>query len=83
MCITRCPCCQDTLGQYLGCEWVDAQSLPSDFLLSHGLGPTRLLCPRGSPRKNTGVGFHALLQGIFPTQGLNLWRLHGGQVLCC
>ena len=26
----------------------------------------------GSPGKNTGVGFHALLQGIFPTQGMNL-----------
>ena len=25
-----------------------------------------------SPGRNTGVGFHALLQGIFPTQGLNL-----------
>ena len=25
----------------------------------------------GSPGKNTGVGCHALLQGIFPTQGLN------------
>ena len=25
-----------------------------------------------SPGKNTGVGFHALLQGIFPTQGSNL-----------
>ena len=24
-----------------------------------------------SPLKNTGVGCHALLQGIFPTQGLN------------
>ena len=24
-----------------------------------------------SPGKNTGVGSHALLQGIFPTQGLN------------
>ena len=23
------------------------------------------------PGKNTGVGYHALLQGIFPTQGLN------------
>ena len=32
-----------------------------------------------SPGKNTGVGFHALLQGIFPTQGLNpglhCWRI--------
>ena len=25
-----------------------------------------------SPGKNTGVGCHALLQGIFPAQGLNL-----------
>ena len=24
-----------------------------------------------SPGKNSGVGHHALLQGIFPTQGLN------------
>ena len=28
-----------------------------------------------SPDKNTGVGCHALLQGIFPTQGLNLHLL--------
>ena len=27
------------------------------------------LCPWNSPGKNTGVGCHALLQGIFPTQG--------------
>ena len=26
---------------------------------------------RDSPGKNTGVGCHAILQGIFPTQGLN------------
>ena len=31
--------------------------------------PSRLLCPRDSPGKNTGVGSHFLLQGIFPTQG--------------
>ena len=29
----------------------------------------------GSPGKNTGVGCHALLQGIFPTQGSNPPRL--------
>ena len=28
----------------------------------------RLLCPQNSPGKNTGVGSHALLQGIFLTQ---------------
>ena len=33
--------------------------------------PVSLLCPWDSPGKNTGVGCHALLQGIFPAQGLN------------
>ena len=33
--------------------------------------PARLLCPCDSPDKNTGLGHHALLQGIFLTQGLN------------
>ena len=32
---------------------------------------TRLLCPWDSPGKNTGVGSHFLLQGIFLTQGSN------------
>ena len=27
--------------------------------------------PWNFPDKNTGVGYHFLLQGIFPTQGLN------------
>ena len=31
----------------------------------------RLLCLWDSPGKNPGVGSHALLQGIFPTSGLN------------
>ena len=46
-------------------------SVVSDSLWRYGLWPARLLCPWGSPGKNTGVGCHALLQGIFPTQGLN------------
>ena len=40
-------------------------SVVSDSLWPHGLYPTRLLCPWDSPGKNTGVGHHALLQGIF------------------
>ena len=32
--------------------------------------------PGDSPGKSTGVGCHALLQGIFPTQGMNLHLLH-------
>ena len=47
--------------------------------------PTRLLCPWDSPGKNTAVGCHALLQGIFLTQRSNLcllgrlnWQVVGG-----
>ena len=35
-----------------------------------------LLCPWDSPGRNTGVGCHSLLQGVFPTQGLNPGLLH-------
>ena len=41
------------------------------LLRPHGLWPTRLLCPWDSPGKNTGVGCHFILYGIFLTQGLN------------
>ena len=37
-------------------------SVASDSLGPHGLQPTRLLRPWGSPGKNTGVGCHFLLQ---------------------
>ena len=42
----------------------------------------RLLCPWDSPGKNTGLGCHALLQGIFSIQGLkpHLWCLLNCQV---
>ena len=33
----------------------------SDSLWPHGLYPTRLLCPWGSPGKNTGVGCHVAI----------------------
>ena len=34
--------------------------------------PARFLCPWDSPGKNTGVDYHFLPQGNFPTQGSNL-----------
>ena len=46
------------------------------LLQPHGLWPTRLHCQWDFSGKNTGVGCHALLQGIFPTQGSNLHLLH-------
>ena len=33
--------------------------------------PARFLCQWDFPGKNTGVGYHFLLEGIFPTWGLN------------
>ena len=44
-------------------------------LQSHKLWSARLLCPRNFSGKNAGVSYHFLLQGIFPTQGLNLHLL--------
>ena len=43
----------------------------SHFSCVPTLQPARLLSPWDSPGKNNGVGCHAFLQGIFPTQGLN------------
>ena len=51
-------------------------SVMSSSLRPHGLYPARLLCPWDFPGKNTGVGCHFLLQGIFLTQGSNLSLLH-------
>ena len=58
-------------------------SVVSNSLRPHGLHcPARLYCPWNSPG-NTGLGFHALLQGIFPTQGLNPGLLHCRWILYC
>ena len=48
-----------------------ACSAVPDSVWPWGLYPSRLLQPCGSPGKNTGVGCHFLLQGIFSTQGSN------------
>ena len=59
---------------------VVTQSCPI-FYDPHGLQPSRHFCPWNSPGKNTRVGCHSLLQGIFPTQELNPGLLHCGQIL--
>ena len=53
----------------------------SNSLGPHGQQPTRLLCLWNSPGENTGVGCHALLQGIFPTQGWNSGLPHCRRIL--
>ena len=45
------------------------------FVIPWTVWPTRLLCPWDFQGKNTGMGCHFLLQGIFPIQGLNLGLL--------
>ena len=60
--------------------WISC-SVMSGSLQPHGLFPSRPLCPWNSPGKNTGVGSHSLLQGIFPTQGSKPGLLPCRQIL--
>ena len=53
----------------------------SRSVVSDGLRPHGLYSPWNSPGQNTGVGSHSLLQGIFPTQGLNPGLPHRRQIL--
>ena len=61
----------------LGLGWVCVQLLSPVWLFATPwtVAP-RLLCPWDFPGKNTGVGCHFLLQGMFPAQGLYLHLLH-------
>ena len=54
----------------------ESHSLLSDSLWRHGL-----YNPWNSPGQHTGAGSHSLLQGIFPTQGLNPSLLLCRQIL--
>ena len=47
----------------------------------HGLQLARLLCPWDFPGKDTGVGCHFLLQGIFLTPGSNPSLLQCRQII--
>ena len=62
-------------------ECVYSHSVVSNSLWPHGLYCARLLCPWNSPGENTGVGCSSLLQGMFPTQGMNLSLLLCRQIL--
>ena len=68
--------CYSKCGPYTSspdviCLHALSRSVMYDSLGPYGLWPARLLCPWDFPGKNTGVGCHALLQGIFLTQGSN------------
>ena len=55
-------------------------SVKSDSLWSFGLQPTMFLYLWEFSGKNTRMGSHSLLQGIFPTQGLKSGLLHCRQI---
>ena len=67
--------CFTSVSFFCTATWIshesESHSVVSDSLWPHGLKSTRLLCPWNFPGRNTGVGSHSLLQGIFPTQRLN------------
>ena len=79
-CLCMCVCL--SLSSFMKVKVSISCSVVSDSLRPHGLQPSRLLCPWDSPGKNTGVGCHALLQGIVLTQGLNPGLLHHRRILC-
>ena len=54
----------------------ESHSVVSDSLRSHGI-----YSPWNSPGQDTGVGSLSLLQGIFPTRGLNLGLPHCRRIL--
>ena len=68
-------------------------SVPTILLLSHSAvsdscgsmdcSPPGSSVHGDSPGKNTGVGCHALLQGIFPTKGSNPGLPHCRRILNC
>ena len=60
-----CTCCAALVAQLCPTPCDPMNCSPPDSFV-HG----------DSPGKNIGVGCHALLQGIFPTQGLNPGLLH-------
>ena len=70
-----------SLDAVLLCCAMLSHSVMSNSLQPHGLQSVRLLYPRDYPGKNTRVGCHALLQGIFSTQGPNPGLLHCRQIL--
>ena len=74
------PCCSMSQCFFIFDVCVN-HSVVSDSLRSHGLYPSRLLCPWNSPGKDTGVGCYSPLHQIFLIQGLNPILPHFKQIL--
>ena len=64
-----------------GCVCVCEGSVVSDSLWPQGLKPNRPLRPWDFPGKNTGMGYHFLLQGIFDPEAERMSPV--GPALAC
>ena len=64
-------------------SWLECCDLASDSrsVVSDSLQPHGLYTPWNSPGENAGVGSFSVLQGIFPTQGLNPGLPHCRKIL--
>ena len=56
---------------YVVAELFSRQDMSHSFVTPWTVVHQALLCLSDSPGKNTGLGCHFLLQGTFPTLGLN------------
>ena len=74
----RCLRIQHSFASVRACS---VASVVFDSLQCYGLQPAKLPCAWNFPGKNTGVGCHSLLQGIFPAQGSNPGLLNCRQIL--
>ena len=70
VCVCVCVCCS-VASVMCVCVCCSIASVMSKSLRPHGLQTASLLCPWDFTGKNTRMGCHAFLQGIFLTQGLS------------
>ena len=62
---------------YIFAQWLSrAQLFATPWTVSMDYSLPRFLSAQDFPGKNTGMGCHFLLQGMFPIQGSNLCLLH-------
>ena len=70
VCVCVCVCVSVCTRACLHNRHIDIDRIMSDSLQNRALKPTRLLCPRDFPGKNTGAVCHFHLQEIFLDQTL-------------
>ena len=75
---------QDGILEWVAIPFSRGSSQPRDWTqVSHIADGFFTIWAARKTQKTSGVGCYALLQGIFPTQGLNPGFLHCGQILYC